>query len=426
MRITDAAIINDFLTSISRSKGRINRLNMQLSSQQRLLKVSDEPTTASTLLRLNEDKSRVAKYKDNVVDGQNSLKMTADGLDKVSDLIGEVKKILTGAVSSGDQSLLGKLADQVDQFLSLGLEIANTQFDRKYIFGGTATTDPPFVRTGVPTQISYQGDARSIQYQVGDGVSQIVNVSGAAAFTSTGFMDLSGVLDNTAAVNTVVNQTATVTDANGVAHNITLTMRKTDTNAWAISAALPPGATDANLTGGTATVTFDPATGQMKDMVRGAALVLSPTGVTPGQTAPPMNLIYSATGLSEGTIGGGSTLAGSQRNVSLFNKMIDISTSLRNGVRPSADDMALLSVMQDVVMREVAKAGAYSSNLSTANSFLTAQYDHLESLYASKQGIDDVGLAEIGIRLSQEQTMLDAALSSAAKLIPKSLVDFLK
>jgi flagellar hook-associated protein 3 FlgL len=424
MRITDSAIITDFLSSINRSRSRINKLNTQLSTQKRIQRVSDDPSASGSILRLNEDLERVTAYKGNVVDGKNFLKVTADSLGQVSDLLGEVKNILTGAVSSGDQSLLGKLADQVDQFLSLGLEVANTQYDRKYVFGGTQTTTPPFVRTGTPTQVTYQGDARSIQYQVGDAVSQVVNISGAAAFASTGQIDLNGVLDRNAAINTVVTQTMQITDGTGVAHNVVLSMRKTDANTWALSAALPPGTTDASLTGGTATVTFDPVTGQMKDMVRGSALVLSPAGVTPGQTAPPINMIYSSGGVTEGIPGGGvSTLGGTQRNVSVFNKMMEISRNLRNGIKPTAEDMTMLSMMQDVVMREEAKAGAYASNLGTANDYLTVQNEHLLDLLSAKQDID---LPEIAMKLKQEQLMLDAALSAAANIIPKSLLNFLK
>jgi flagellar hook-associated protein 3 len=423
MRITDSAIISDFLSSINRSKSRINRLNTQLAKNQKILKVSDDPITASTLLRLNEDLDRVTAYKSNVVDGQNSLRATAESLSKMSDLIGEVKTILTGSLGSGDATLLNSLAAQVDDKQSFGLnEIANAQFDRKYLFGGTQTTAPPYVRTGTPARINYQGNSQAIQYPVGDGVSQIVNVSGAAAFGSTGFIDLSGVLDRNAAINTVVNQTVQIADGNGVAHNVTMSMRKTDGSTWSISAAMPPGATDANLSGGTATVTFDPVTGAMKNIVRGSALVLSPTGATAAQTPPPVNMLFTAVGLTEGTPAGGSAIGGTQRDVSIFNMLADISTNLRNGIKPTADDMAILNTMQDVVMREAAKAGAYSSNLTTAGDFLATQNEHLQALYSSKQ---DVDIAEIGIRLTQEQVMLDAALSAAAKLIPKSLVDFL-
>ncbi len=425
MRITDAAIITDFLTSITRSKNRINRLNTQLVKG-KILKVSDDPTAAGAILRITEDRNRVAAYRNNVVDGQNFLRATTSALGAVSDIIGDVKGVLTGAESSGDQLLLEQLAGQVEQKLDAAMSIANQKFGSKYLFGGTQTTSQPFVRTGTPTQVSYMGDARSIQYQVGDGVSQVVNISGAAAFNSTGFVDLTGTLDRNAALNTVVSQSVQVTDGFGAVHNVVMNMRKTDANTWSISAALPPGATDANLTGGTATVTFDPTTGAMKDIVRGAPLVVSPTGVTPGQTAPPVNLVYSATGIAEGTPAGGSTLAGAQRNVSVFNKLMDISAKLRSGVKPSADDTAMLNMMQNVVMREEAKAGAYAANLKTSDEFLTAQDDHLVDLYASKQELSEVELAEVALRLKQEQIMLDAALSAAANLIPKSLVDFLK
>jgi flagellar hook-associated protein 3 len=422
MRITDAAIISDFLTSITRSKSRINRLNTQILKG-KILKVSDDPAAAGSLIRINEDRDRVAAYKSSVVDGQNILKATSTALGQMSDLIGEVKGLLTGAESSGDASLLGKLASEIDQKLVSGMGIANQKFGPKYIFGGTQTMNPPFVRTGTPAQVSYMGDARSIEYHVGDGVSQVVNVSGAAAFTSTGFVDLSGALDRGAAVNTVVSQAVQITDEFGTAHSVVMNMRKTDANTWSISAALPAGATDANISGGSATVTFDPSTGAMKDIVRGAPLMLSPASVAGGQTAPPINLLFTATGLTETSLPAGSSITGTQRNVSLFNKMVEISANLRSGMKPTAEDMAVLNMMQDVVMREEAKAGAYAANLKTADDFLTTQNEHLLDLYSATQDID---LAEVGVRLKQEQLMLDAALSAAANLIPKSLMDFLK
>jgi flagellar hook-associated protein 3 len=430
MRITDSAIITDFLSNINRSKSRINKLNAQLYTRTRIQRVSEDPVTASSILRLNEDLDKVASYKSNVVDGQSFLKMTADSLGKVSDLLGEAKTVLTGAVSSGDPTLLTTLAGKMDEFVTRGMDYANTQLGSKFLFGGTQTTAPPFVRTGTPTQVTYQGDARSIQYQVGNGVTQVVNITGAAAFTSTAQIDLNGVLDRNAAINTVVNQTIQITDGAGVAHDVVLTMQKTNANSWALSAALPPGTTDASLSGGTATVTFDPVTGQMKDMVRGTALVLSPAGVTPGQTAPAVNLIYSSGGVTEGPMipaSALSTLGGTQRNVSVFNKLMEISKNLKNGVKPTAEDMTMLSMMQDVVMREEAKAGAYASNMTAADDYLTMQDEHLQSLLAAKQVIDeDTGLAEIAMKLKQEQLMLDAALSAAASIIPKSLLNFLK
>jgi len=78
--------------------------------------------------------------------------------------------------------------------------------------------------------------------------------------------------------------------------------------------------------------------------------------------------------------------------------------------------------MQDIVMREEARAGSLTTNLTTADSYLTAQREHLLDLQSAKQ---DADLMEIGMRLKQEEVMLEAALSAAAKIIPKSLMDYL-
>jgi flagellar hook-associated protein 3 len=422
MRITDNAIVADFLANLTRSRDRINRLNIQLATQKKIQKVSDDPIMANTLLRLNTDLSRLESYKSNVVDGKSTLKMTADSLGEVADILQDVKGLLAGSTSA-DPSFLAKLSDQMDQFLNMSMDIANTQFDRKYIFGGTGTMAPPFVSSGAPQLVTYQGNADAIRFQVGDGISSVVNVSGAAAFASTGEINFTGVLDRAAALNTRVTATVGMTDANGVTHAVLMTMQKTGANSWEMSAAMPPGSTDATLSGGTATVTFDPATGALASVVRGSPLIVTPIAAPPAQAATPMTLMIRGAGLSEGTPPGGvSTLAGTHSGISVFNQLIALRDTLRSGVQPSADDIAMIGVMQDVIMREQARAGTLSTNLTTSDEYLTAQREHLLDLRSAKQ---DVDLTEIGMKLKQEEVMLDAALSAAARIIPKSLLDFL-
>ena len=48
--------------------------------------------------------------------------MTADSLGKFSDLLGEVKSVLTGAVSSGDPTLLTSWQEQMDEFVTRGMD----------------------------------------------------------------------------------------------------------------------------------------------------------------------------------------------------------------------------------------------------------------------------------------------------------------
>jgi flagellar hook-associated protein 3 len=423
MRITDNTVVSDFLSSLTRSRQRINRLNTQLVTKTKLQRLSDDPIAGNTLLRLDSDLTRIGSYKTNVTDGTSALKMTSDTLGKVSDVLQQVKGLLAGALNS-DPSLLTKLSDQMDQYVNLSMDMANTQFDRKYIFGGTNTMSPPFVKSGAPLQVGYNGNASSIKYQVGDGMTSVVNISGAAAFTSTGEVKLAGMLDRSAPVNTTVTTTVSLTDASGVAHAVEMSMQKTGGNTWSLSAAMPAGSSDATISGGSATLTFDPTTGALASIVRGGPLVLTPNAVAPAEAAPPLTVMMRSTGVSEGTPPGGvSTVTGTHSSVSVFNKLMEMRDALRAGEMPSADDVAMVSMMQDVVMRQQARAGTLAVNLSTSDSFLTAQKEHLLDLRSAKQ---DVDLAEIGMKLKQEQVFYDAALSAASQIIPRSLMDYLK
>jgi len=132
-----------------------------------------------------------------------------------------------------------------------------------------------------------------------------------------------------------------------------------------------------------------------------------------------MTMMFKAGSLTEGAA---SSVTGTHTSVSIFNKMIELRDKLRAGIPPSSDDTAMISMMQSVVMREEARAGSLTTNLTSADAYLTAQREHILDLQSAKQ---DVDLTEIGMRLKQEEIMLEAALSAAAKIIPKSLMDYL-
>jgi flagellar hook-associated protein 3 len=418
MRITSNTIIADFLSNLQKSQDRINRLNKQLSTGNKLLRVSDDPVVASSLLRMSAELSRVESFKANVTEGKSMLAMTSKSLDQLSDTLGSVKGALSGATLA-DASLLAQLGDQMDSFLSLALDVANTQYDNKYIFGGSISNIAPYVTSGSPAHIVYQGNADAVKYRVSGSTTSVVNVTGAAAFNSTGEIDLGGTLDNAAPLNTVVTSNISMTDANGVAHSVVMSFQKSDTNTWTMSAAMPPGATDASVSGGTTTLVFDPTTGALAQLVRGTPLILTPSSVGVGGGAPAMTAMIKGGTLTEGAA---SAVTGTETNVSIFDKLGELRDMLRSGVQPTPEDLAMIDMMQDVVQREEARAGSLTSSLTTTDSYLTAQRERLLDLQSAKQ---DADLAEIGMRLKLEETSYEAALSAAAKIIPRSLLDYL-
>jgi len=137
-----------------------------------------------------------------------------------------------------------------------------------------------------------------------------------------------------------------------------------------------------------------------------------------------VNILVRAGALEEADTGEGlSILGGQYEAVSVFDLLVAIRERLSSGQSPTADDTALLSMMQDVVTQEASRAALFATNLGIANDALTARSDRLLDLRSATQ---DVDLVEIGLKLKQEQLTLEATLSAAANIIPKSLLDFLR
>ena len=234
-------MIRDFLTGISLTRQRLNRLQIQLATQKRVSKPSDDPEATSVILRAEMELGKVTKFRDTISAGKSLLQASASGLDQVSSILQKVKGALAGAQGETEPAQLGRLANEVNSYLDMALAIGNTEFDRKFIFGGTKTTGQPFVISGSPQQVSYNGNAAPVEYQIGAGMTQQVSIPGSAAFSSTGVAALAGTLDRNATVGSSVSNTMTITDGMGISHAVQLTFEKTAANTWKVSSAMPAG-----------------------------------------------------------------------------------------------------------------------------------------------------------------------------------------
>lgn len=421
MRITENTFVADFLRNVTRSRSRINRLNNQLSAQKKVLTASDDPDATNLILRLDSSLARIAQYKKNVEDAKSTLNATSLALKSATSITQSVKEIITGSTNVKDKEVLRQFGEQIGQLLDHGLEVANTNFNRKYILGGSNSTTPPYTWAGVPPRVVYNGNADAHRIQVGEGLSQTVNITGSQAFPDgNGTLDISfaSALDRDAAVGTSVTTSATVTDTAGVVHGMVFTFTKTSANRWAMTTAPASGA-NATVTGGSGELVFDPVTGSL----RGESSI-QPLSVTPTGGSPAPKLIVGLDGSALAEAAGGTGVTASARNGStlIFNRMAELRDKLMNGQAPTVNDFAVFAEFTEHLMRQEAQAGFLQTNLVNSADYLKLQETQMQN---QRSAVQDIDLAEIGLRLSYEQTMLDAALSTGAKIIPKSLLDFL-
>ena len=192
MRITEGSMTSNLLASINSSKERILLLQAQLATMKRVLKPSDDPQAAQVLVRLNGMLDRNAQYQKNIAEGTSSMETTNTALGTFADVMDQARQAMTAAANNPDPSALSGYADQLDQLLSDAVDTANTQFNGRYVFGGTQTTSPPFIlapdRSAVT--VNPNGITGTIQYPAGEGVTATVNINGQEAFNGTSPFDL--------------------------------------------------------------------------------------------------------------------------------------------------------------------------------------------------------------------------------------------
>jgi len=192
MRVTESAISSNYLSNVNQAREKIVNLQAQIASGKRVLKPSDDPRATKSILRLKASLQANEQYSKNVEDGNSIAQSTSSALDAVASLFIDLKETVTRASNAAMGGEFPTFAAQVDQVLSEALASANTKFNGKYLFGGTRTTDPPYVLSANRSTVTKNpnGIDGTITYIVGDGLNQQVNIPGEEAFQGTALFDL--------------------------------------------------------------------------------------------------------------------------------------------------------------------------------------------------------------------------------------------
>jgi flagellar hook-associated protein 3 FlgL len=198
MRVTDNMFTSSFLRNVNNARARMSRLQDQISTGRRLLHPSDDAEAAERILRLKNTIARNDQFQKNIADGQAMLQATEQALSRFTDLLIDAKDIVTRARSGGRTSELGTLADELDRLLTDAVQTANTRFNGKYLFGGTQTTDPPFILAPDRSNVTVNpnGITGTIEIQVNEGTLQVINIDGQQAFQGASiFQELIAIRD---------------------------------------------------------------------------------------------------------------------------------------------------------------------------------------------------------------------------------------
>ncbi|WP_318463903.1 flagellar hook-associated protein FlgL [Photobacterium leiognathi] len=193
MRVSDTQFSQLMLTSLSKNNQGLGEVLAQMSTGQRLLKLSDNPIDSINLLNLERENSAINQYQDNINNVKTALSSQEVHLMAASDTLKDMRDTLllasNGAISDADrESYANKLVSLRDALISS----FNVQDEEgNYLFSGTQS-DVPAITPQPAGGYIFEGNIDKRVVTVAKGVTMEAN------FASQEMLDLGG--------NNILNQ----------------------------------------------------------------------------------------------------------------------------------------------------------------------------------------------------------------------------
>lgn len=405
---------NDTMFWLRLRQLKMNTLQNQMSSQNRIQNLREDPIGAAHATRFESRLTRLKRYEKNVnwvIDRNNY----ADGyLKSATDIMQRIRNLaVQGANGTYTKPDLRKMGQEVNQLLNQLIQLANAHSpDGNMLFAGERNQSAPYrvLKGTVPgaggkvvTNVEYTGSIGQNKVQVGDGTTIPENLPGNRIF----WAEQQQIFSNVNASTYHVQQDSTIS-IDGTTINL-----KAGDNVYAIIAKI-------NNAGAGVRARLDPVKNSLvlqtttphQIWVRdvGNSSVLKDLGII-GSTngAPPHNIASSA------QVSGGS----------LFDMVIALRNDLYQGKTISTGGSGLQGIDAGLnnLLTARAQLGSINERMKNRGQLISAEIPQVTQQLSRLTGID---MAKAITDLKMLQYTYQAALQTAGKVLPPTLMDFLR
>lgn len=148
MRVTNKMLAGNFLRDMRTNLNNMKTLQSQLTSGKEIRKPSDDPFKVARAMQLHTDINVNKQYNENIKDTINYLDTTDTALNQAGNVIQRVRELLVSAGNAGyGDNERRAIKDEINEKVGEFTQIMNSNFDGKYVFGGTKTTSKPVEAT---------------------------------------------------------------------------------------------------------------------------------------------------------------------------------------------------------------------------------------------------------------------------------------
>jgi flagellar hook-associated protein 3 FlgL len=415
MRITNNMLISNMLSSMQNNLSRTSLFQNQLATGKKISKPSDDPIVASKSLKLRTDVAEIAQYKRNAEDATSWMGITENTISQMGEVLQRTRELTVQAANgTNTQDDMQKIQSEMEQLKKQLTQMANATYAGRHVFSGFKTDKPLMDDEG--NFLLNVANAEKIQYEIGIGDNININVTAGDLFNRGA--DAVGNTAGFARGNGTVAIPLTIVA--GTNDTLTLTL-----DGAPVSATLPAGTYSDHFVLLTAIQSsINTAAGGTDSVVAsfsGGRLLLTSTttGATSSVTALGGNALADLGMTTNTSVAGSTGTKGSM--MQLFD---DLLAGLSVG-----DNGAVGALLGDIdlemgnLLRVRSGVGARMNRLELTTNRLDDDYVGFTKLMSQNE---DVDMAEAIMNLKSEEAVYQASLSTGAKVIQPSLVDYIR
>lgn len=435
MRIATSTIYSNQTAAIDNLEAEYELEGQQLSSGISLTEPSDDPTVIAQDLAVRSDSAVTTQIGTNLTGLNDMLSTTDSTLSSLTSILQSARSLaIEGASDTITDSQRAQIGEQVNQLLEESIGLANTQYNGKYIFSGTATSDGPLVTAigNPPTAVTTNANDVQESEQLPNGQLVPTNVTLQQAFNVNAANGSSSVFQMLINLRDTL-ENATTTD-------------ESSTNVNVAGRSVTPNTTVAQLestTGPLSTPLVADASGNVSFAITTS---LSPNGynivLTPGETmqqvVAAINAASTATGVTatfdyqtqrlelNDTTNQTFTVTDVPSAATLATAGNFTSAFLIGGSGDVVDNLSTqLGDIDNALNTALTAAGQIGATVQTVSALSSMEATREDTDTTVQSNLEDTDIAKVTSQFSLTQTALQAAYETTTRLEETTLMSYL-
>jgi len=414
-RISSDMTFTDMQFYLRQHEENLNNVQGKIGTQSRLQRLRDDPLAASHAVRYESYLTRLNRFENNTFKAREHLNNMHDYLNQTNSIIQRIRELaVNGANGTYPKEELKMMAMEVNELMKELVSISNaTGPDTRQIFAGDKVYTEPFrivegtVEDGgetMITRVEYRGSGASRKVEIGDNMFMEIDMGGDEAF----WAEKMQIFSTTDATDYRARENgAFYIDGVEIGVNIGDTLpaivAKINESAAPVKAYIDIDTKGLVLEGTNAHLI------RAEDKVGGAA-VLRDLGIISGNMetgAPNWN--------NTARVYGGS----------LFDMVIRLRDAMYRGDQEfiGSQGIAGMDLALNNVVMKLAEVSSRHERAQNAWQRINAQIPDVTSMLDRETGLD---MADAATELKMAEFAHQAALQTAAKILPPTLLDFLR